>query len=79
LGKRPGEELYDLRKDPDQVKNVAADPAYAADKAKLSQRLLKVLTVAGDPRVTGDGGTFDRPPFSDPEPVKKKKAAAKAK
>ena len=36
---------------------------------------MKVLTDAGDPRVTGDGGTFDRAPFSDPEPVKKKGAA----
>ena len=28
-GKRPREELYDLKSDPHQVKNVAADPAYA--------------------------------------------------
>src|SRR5262249_50731303 len=27
FGKRPAEELYDVRKDPDQVKNLAADPA----------------------------------------------------
>jgi uncharacterized sulfatase len=79
FGKRPSEELYDLRKDSDQVKNVAADPAYADEKAKLSRQLMKVLTDAGDPRVTGDGGTFDRPPFSDPEPVKKKKGGAKGK
>jgi uncharacterized sulfatase len=80
FGKRPAEELYDLRKDPDQIKNVADDAAYAGDKAKLSQQLMKVLTDAGDPRVTGDGQTFDRPPFSDPEAPKKKKAkGAKAK
>jgi N-sulfoglucosamine sulfohydrolase len=73
FGKRPAEELYDLRKDPDQVKNVADAPAYAADRKRLAERLLKTLTEAGDPRVIGDGKTFDQPPFSDPEPKPKQK------
>ncbi|MDP3070171.1 MAG: sulfatase [Opitutaceae bacterium] len=68
FGRRPGEELYDLRTDPDQVKNVAADPAYAQTKAEMGARLMKTLTDAQDPRVTGDGQTFDRPPFSGPLP-----------
>ncbi len=68
FGKRPAEELYDLRQDPDQVKNVVAEPAYAAIKAGLAKRLMTTLTGAGDPRVTGDGTTFDRPPFTDTEP-----------
>jgi N-sulfoglucosamine sulfohydrolase len=66
--KRPAEELYDLRADPDQMRNVAADPAHAAVRAELSKRLLDVLAAAGDPRVTGDGETFDRPPFTDVAP-----------
>ncbi|MSU23561.1 MAG: sulfatase [Opitutus sp.] len=65
FGKRPGEELYDLRKDPDQINNVAAAPAYAVVKAELAQRLMKTLTDAKDPRVTGDGQTFERPPYTD--------------
>ena len=65
FAKRPGEELYDLRKDPDQATNLAADPAYAEQKSELSDRLAKLLAEAGDPRVTGDGQTFDRPPFTD--------------
>jgi arylsulfatase A-like enzyme len=65
FGKRPAEELYDLRKDPDQVHNVAADPAYAAQKKELADRLTKLLTDAGDPRVTRDGQTFEKPPFTD--------------
>ena len=69
FAKRPGEELYDLRKDPDQVKNVADDPAYTAIKTQLSQRLLKTLAEAQDPRVIGDGQTFEKPPFTDPENV----------
>ncbi len=68
FAKRPGEELYDLHKDPDQVTNVAADPAYAGAKRELAARLLKTLEDAGDPRVRGDGKTFDMSPFSDPEP-----------
>lgn len=66
FGKRPAEELYDLRQDPDQIRNVASDPAYAAAKAELSGQLMSRLTAAKDPRVTGDGQTFERPPFSGP-------------
>jgi len=65
FSKRPGEELYDLRKDPQQMRNVATDPAYAAEREKFAAALLKTLTEAGDPRVTGDGQTFERPPFTD--------------
>ncbi len=64
FGKRPAEELYDLRNDPDHMRNVASDPAYAADGAALSKRLMDTLKVTGDPRVQGDGLTFERPPFA---------------
>jgi uncharacterized sulfatase len=60
FGKRPAEELYDLRSDPDQMKNVAADPPYATTRRELSDRLMKILTDAGDPRLED---AFDRPPF----------------
>lgn len=66
FGRRPFEELYDLRNDPDQMRNVANDPRYAQVKAELSAQLMERLMNAKDPRVTGDGKTFDRPPFSDP-------------
>ncbi|HUY89245.1 MAG TPA: sulfatase [Pirellulales bacterium] len=68
FAKRPGEELYDLRQDPDEIANVAGDPAYAETKRELAAQLLGTLTDAGDPRVTGDGQTFERPPFTDPQP-----------
>jgi arylsulfatase A-like enzyme len=68
FARRPGEELYDLRKDPFQMNNVAADAKYAKDKARLSAQLMKILTEAGDPRVTGNAQTFERPPFTDPSP-----------
>lgn len=71
---RPGEELYDLKKDPHQLRNVAEDPAYAEARRKLSERLGAILKQTGDPRVTGDGMTFERPPFAGPPetPPKKK-------
>ncbi len=78
FGKRPAEELYDLRKDPDQVANVAADPAYAQQKGELAARLQQILTDAHDPRVVGDGQAFDRTPFSDPEPTGPEKKAVRA-
>ena len=62
--RRPAEELYDLRKDPDYLHNVATDPAYAETRQDLSQRLLSTLKATGDPRVLGDGGAFDRAPYT---------------
>jgi len=70
---RPAEELYILRDDPDQIRNVAADPAHAELKQRLAAQLMKTLTEAQDPRVTGDGETFERTPFVDPEPAGKRK------
>lgn len=36
-GKENTEEMYDLAKDPDELRNVAFDPAYESQKRKLSQ------------------------------------------
>jgi uncharacterized sulfatase len=66
VARRPGEELYDLKKDPYQTRNVAADPRYAKERAGHAAQLMKILSEAGDPRVTGDGMTFERPPFTNP-------------
>ncbi|WP_157679340.1 sulfatase family protein [Methylovulum psychrotolerans] len=65
FAKRPAEELYDAHKDPGQINNVADDPMYADIKKSLAEKLLAELKKAGDPRVIGDGGTFDRPPYTD--------------
>jgi len=63
FGKRPEEELYDLRKDPDYMANVAGDPDYETVRAHLWERLLNILKETNDPRVQGDGKTFERPPY----------------
>ena len=62
--KRPAEELFHVPSDPHQIENVADDPAHAEAKAELSKRLMAHLTEHGDPRVTGDGATFDEPPYA---------------
>ncbi len=64
FGRRPAEELYDLRHDPHHMKNAAGAPEYAAKRKELAERLLSVLKETGDPRVTGDGSAFDQPPYA---------------
>lgn len=64
FGRRPEEELFDLRTDADQTKNVADEKGYESVRKELFARLMKILKETGDPRVTGDGTTFDKPPFS---------------
>ncbi|MGL4550248.1 MAG: sulfatase family protein [Gemmataceae bacterium] len=71
FGKRPAEELYDLKADPDQVKNVAADPAHAAALKAMAARLTEALAEAGDPRVKDAACRFDRAPFAGPVAKKK--------
>lgn len=63
---RPAEELYDVNEDPDQIVNLAGDPAYESIRETLSTRLFEALEAAGDPRLQGDGLHFERPPFTDP-------------
>jgi arylsulfatase A-like enzyme len=45
---RPFEELYDLEKDPQELNNVADDPAYAEIKAELSERLREWILQSRD-------------------------------
>ncbi len=63
FGKRPAEELYDVRNDPGQLENVAAEPAYANAKNKLSEALDAALAASRDPRVAGEGDRFDGYPY----------------
>lgn len=74
FGKRQSEELYDLKKDPDMVNNVANSAKYAKVKARMSADLMKKLKEAHDPRVSGDV-IFEKPPYTNgpkekpPEPT----------
>ncbi|MEX2263045.1 MAG: sulfatase [Bryobacteraceae bacterium] len=59
-GKRPERELYDVRKDPFQMRNVAGDADYAGAVKRLDAQLLAELKASGDPRANGGGDEFDR-------------------
>jgi len=63
FGKRPSEELYDLRKDPNQLDNVAQKPQYARIKETLATELTAELRATGDPRILGKADMFDKFPY----------------
>ncbi|MCB1122861.1 MAG: heparan N-sulfatase, partial [Verrucomicrobiae bacterium] len=64
FGMRPLEELYDVLNDPDCVKNLADDPAYAHIKQSLWEQLKADLIAQEDPRILGKGEIFDYYPNS---------------
>ncbi|MDA0350407.1 MAG: sulfatase [Verrucomicrobia bacterium] len=57
FGKHPAEELYVLKDDPHQMKNVAGSGKYQAMKNSLRRQLFDHLKETKDPRVVG--GTVD--------------------
>jgi uncharacterized sulfatase len=78
FGKRPARELYDLRRDPYELKNVAEDPAYAATVKELDARLMAALKATGDPRASGGGAAFDAYPITRGNPMLKPAAKRRA-
>ncbi len=65
FGKRPQHELYDLKKDPGQINNIAGKPEYETVLGELEETLLDKLTETGDPRILGNGALFDNYPYYD--------------
>ena len=63
FSKRPEEELYDLRKDPNQIVNVANDPAYESSLKQLRTRVEKWMADTHDPRVDPSYDEWDRYPY----------------
>lgn len=64
FGKRPAEELFDLRKDPDCMTNLALGEAAKARLAALKAQLHAELKAQGDPRTEGKGDVFDKYPHA---------------
>jgi arylsulfatase A-like enzyme len=63
MEKRPGEELYDVRRDPDQLVNLAARAEYAAARERLARALSAWQQTTGDPRAGSDDDRWDRFPY----------------
>lgn len=59
FGKRPAEELYDLKKDQDCVVNLASSQEMEKKKLALKKQMEKELKEQGDPRMFGNGKVFD--------------------
>jgi arylsulfatase A-like enzyme len=68
FGKRPQEELYDLRSDPHYMTNLAGDPAHEETRKQLFDQLMQVLVEQNDPRVVESPPRFEHPPYAGPVP-----------
>ena len=65
FGKRPQEELYDLRNDPENINNLAENPDFAEIKQLMKNELFGRLEEEGDPRMFGNGDVFDNYVYGD--------------
>ncbi len=63
FGTRPAHELYDLREDPGQLRNIAAEPRAAEQREALGARLMDRLAETGDPRALGTPAPWDFYPY----------------
>jgi len=55
---RPAEELYDLRQDPSEVRNLADDPAHRAVLERMRKELAKFRAATHDPWLPGQAAVF---------------------
>ncbi|MEO1998014.1 MAG: hypothetical protein ABGZ17_22375, partial [Planctomycetaceae bacterium] len=63
FAKRPAEELYDLKQDAGQLRNLAADPKYTTTRNRLRGRLEQYLIATEDPRAQGRDAPWDFYPY----------------
>lgn len=68
FGKRPQEELYDLKNDPHYMNNIANDSQYADVKKELADKLMHILKEQNDPRVVETPCRFEHAPYAGPVP-----------
>jgi N-sulfoglucosamine sulfohydrolase len=58
--RRPAEELYDVRADPHQVRDLAADPAYAATLGGMRRAVVEWMTRIDDQGLITEAEMIDR-------------------
>ena len=66
FGKRPREELYDLRVDPHYMNNVATNPDYEQIRKDLANELMGILRENDDPRLVESPCRFEQTPYAGP-------------
>lgn len=66
FAKRPEEELYDLRKDPSELTNVAGHADYQSDKASLRHALQHWMESTADPLLAHGDEPWDNYPYGGP-------------
>jgi N-sulfoglucosamine sulfohydrolase len=64
FGMRNDEELYNIGKDPECLKNLASDAGYNTLKRNLNGQLYTELLEQDDPRMYGKGDIFDKYPHA---------------
>ncbi len=82
VAKRPQEELFDICKDPECLRNLAQEPGFEQIRVELRTLLVDRLVDTGDARLVGNGDIwetyprvsklrwFEVPPWADTEPAK---------
>ena len=66
FGKRPADELYDLKADPECLVNLANNMKFIQHKRKLQERMEELLRAEGDPRMLGRADFFDTIRYTGP-------------
>ncbi|UXX80967.1 sulfatase [Reichenbachiella carrageenanivorans] len=64
FGKRPVEELYNIKKDPFCMDNLTDNGDYVHVKHALKEHLFATLREEGDPRVFGQSDYFEKMPYN---------------
>ena len=59
VNKRPGEELFDIKKDPACLNNLALDPSFLETTQKYRDEMDAFLKKTGDPRAHGNGDVWE--------------------
>ncbi len=66
FGKRPAEELYDIKNDPFCLNNLASNPEFAKLKQKMEKEMISKLKSQNDPRMFGNGDIFEKFKYANP-------------
>ncbi|MCK4921920.1 MAG: sulfatase [Bacteroidales bacterium] len=67
MGKRPKEELYNVKNDPLCMNNLANNGEYTSLKEEMYNQMVEKLKAQKDPRMFGNGAIFENYPYSAPD------------